>query len=106
MGQSHFIRKSIPQFSSTRELFGSKGDSRFFFAIIAALILFIGLARDGNPVMAFGVAFGVFITGIISGVGLLAFAELFVLFVKLEANTQYICERLDALEHLEHRSGP
>ena len=62
------------------------------FGLVAAFT--VGSARDGNLVFAFGVL----VAGFVSGTGQLAFAELLDLFVRMQTNTQYICERLYALE--------
>jgi hypothetical protein len=63
--------------------------------LFASVAAFVVASAGGRNLV---IAFGVFFAGVLAGIGQLAFAELLGLFVKLQPNTQYICERLSTLE--------
>lgn len=69
-----------------------------WIAIVSSVVGALALGAVGKAFMMWLLAFGLLVDGIVVGVCLIAFAELLCLLVQLQANTQYMCERLYALE--------
>jgi hypothetical protein len=77
-----------------------------WITIAAGVVAGVYVAFAAAGEVRFVTGAGLVIAGIICGVGQLAFAELLGLFVRLEANTQYMCNHMYALEQQQRAAKP
>src|SRR5262245_40939648 len=83
------------------QIYAAIGRLMGWATILAAPIAFVVIQNTSTAA-----AFGVLFARLVAGAGEVAFAELLLLFVRLQGNTQYICDRLAALERLARDRTP
>ena len=74
--------------------------------IVSGVAAGIGIVVLSNGDARFGIGFLVLVEGVVAGVGQLAFAELLGLFVRLQANTQYMCDLMHAFQQQQRSAKP